>query len=292
MKPTLSTPGPRAVVVGQPAPSPAAPGPTGRGSSDSLQGLTRALGVLRLFTESDSLGARAVGGRLGLNPAVAHRILSTLAAEGFLDQDPVSRSYSLGWMTGELGDAYQRANPFFRSARSMLRDLSAATGETAALQVLRDGHRVCLLQHESTQRLRYSMVLNAPMPVTNGATDQVMRAFASPAQRAAIRGALDQAVSGAETPALMGLDVAEKLQADYSSVGPDALAKVRNQGWARGLGMREPDVGSVAVPVQADNQLFVLTVFGPRARIEAADTAELVSGLSAAAATMDNRRRT
>ncbi len=69
----------------------------------------------------------------------------------------------------------------------------------------------------------------------------------------------------------------------------EQLAKVRHQGWARGLGLREPGVGSVAVPVKADNQLFVLTVFGPQERIESADAAQLVSALSAAAATLQHR---
>ncbi len=263
---------------------------SGGGPGEGLQGLTRALRVLRLFSEGESLGVRAVGSRLGLNPAVAHRILSTLAGEGFLEQDPVSRSYGLGWVTGELGDAYQRANPIFLAARQVLRALSAATGETAALQVVRDGHRVCLMQHESNQRLRYSMVLHTPMPVTNGATDQVMRAFAGEPQLAAIRNALDEAASGAQSPAMMGLDAPQRLEADFSSVSHEQLVKVRRQGWARGLGLREPGVGSVAVPVETNNQLFVLTVFGPQDRIESADTAQLVSDLSAAAATLQNRR--
>ncbi len=267
----------------------AEPKASGDGPGNGLKGLTRALRVLRLFSECESLGARAAGARLGLNPAVAHRILSTLAGEGFLEQDPVGRSYGLGWVTGELGDAYHRANPIFLPARQVLSNLSAATGETAALQVVRNGHRVCLMQHESDQRLRYSMVLHTPMPVTNGATDQVMRAFASEAQLEAIRSALDEAASGARSPALMGLDAPQRLEADFSSVSHEQLTKVRDQGWAHGHGLRESGVGSVAVPVRADNELFVLTVFGPQERIESADTDQLISTLSAAATTLQHR---
>lgn len=253
-------------------------------AGEALQGVTRALRVLRLFAHEDALGARAVGDRLDLNSAVAHRILTTLAAEGFLTQDPDTRAFKLGWAAGELGDAYYRSDAFGHRAREVLGRLSAATGETAALQVLRDGCRVCRMQHESPQRLRYAMPLDTPMPITNGATDQVIRAFADEYEGRAIRQAIDRVAADPETIAMMSLDLPATLAADFDSVSEAQLGRVRRDGWAQGYGRRESGVGSVAVPARCNGELHVLTVFGPQDRIAATDTDQLVSLLRQAAA--------
>jgi len=256
-------------------------------SSDSLQSLGRALRVLSLFTEDSALGARAVGSHLDLSPAVAHRILSTLAEVGFLEQDSIDRTYQLGWMIGQLGDAYHHTNRFHRIARQVLRELSVLTGETAVLHVLRNGYRVCLMQHESTHPLRYSMPLHAPMPVTNGATDQVMRAFASESQVEEIRIVIERTTDGREKPTLMGLDTKEHLKIDFNSVTEKQLENVRQSRYKRGLGLRESGVGSLATVVRAASELFVLTLFGPRDRIESLDESETVAQLLTAAHTLE-----
>ena len=259
------------------------PGET-KDSSGSLQSLGRALRVLSLFTEDTALGARAVGSHLDLSPAVAHRILSTLAEVGFLEQDSTDRTYQLGWMVGQLGDAYYHTNRFHRIARQVLRELSVSTGETAALHVLRNGYRVCLMQHESSQPLRYSIPLHAPMPVTNGATDQVLRAFASEPELEEIRIVIERATEGIEKPTLMGLDTTEHLKIDFDSVTEKQLEKIRQSRYKRGLGLRESGVGSLATVVQTVSELFVLTLFGPIDRIESLDKSENVVELLAAAA--------
>lgn len=235
----------------------------------SLQSVGRALRVLRLLGEHDHLGSRAVAARLDVNPAVAHRLLTTLTAGGFVEQNSTSREYHLGPVVGELGEAYQRANPFLLAARVTLEQLGRVTGETVALQVLRDGSRRCVMQLESPQRLRYSMTLNTPMPVTNGATDQVFRAYADAKELEAVVAVIEATASGGSGAALMGLDDRDLLARDYGSISDRKLTAVRRRGWAKGLGLREAGVGSVAAPVRR-GPLYALTVFGPESRIQAA----------------------
>ncbi|MBV1879571.1 MAG: helix-turn-helix domain-containing protein [Pseudomonadales bacterium] len=261
--------------------------PVANDAGKGLQSLGRALKVLALFTDDTSLGPRAVATRLELSPAVAHRILATLAENGFLEQNAVDRTYQLGWMVGQLGNAYYQTGHFHQSARQVLKELSIETGETAALHVLRGGYRVCLMQHESSKPLRYTMPLHESMPVTNGATDRVMRAFATELEVADICEVINKVLVGEEKPSLMDLDTPEQLQIDYDSVTEKQLEKIRQQRFELGLGLRESAVGSLATPIRFDTTLFVLTIFGPIHRIEALNQPEFLTRLVAAAAALE-----
>ena len=236
---------------------------------NKLQGVVRALDVLKLLCKEDNLGVRAIAGRLGISPTVAQRVLFTLMSEGYLEQHETTRTYTLGWAAGELGNAYQKNDRFMEEAREVLDFLNEASGETAALQRLLDGTRVCVLQSESKRQLRFSMPLNLPMPVTNGATDQILRAYATEEEQERIEEVLESVVTGTSSLNLMGLDDPKTLLRDYQSVSQRTISLVRRQGFCFATGYREAGVTSVAVPVRTDRGLFALTILGPRERIPA-----------------------
>lgn len=67
----------------------------------------RALRVLEAFLAEDSeLGVLELSRQLDLDKSVIHRILSTLVARRFLEQDPETRRYRVGLRTWELGQRY------------------------------------------------------------------------------------------------------------------------------------------------------------------------------------------
>jgi DNA-binding IclR family transcriptional regulator len=77
------------------------------------------------------MGVTEVARRTNLLPSDAHRILKSLASCGFIEQNPVTRTYRLGIGLMKLGlTAFQR-NELRDAARMLLQRLSAETEATA-----------------------------------------------------------------------------------------------------------------------------------------------------------------
>ena len=73
--------------------------PTGR-----LSSVTSALLVLKVFSEDEAeIGISNLAKRLGLAKSTVHRLAVTLAAEGFLEQNPDNGRYRLGLSLFSLG---------------------------------------------------------------------------------------------------------------------------------------------------------------------------------------------
>lgn len=95
---------------------------------------TKALGILKLFNEGrPSMGLSEVARLLGRDKASVLRYLNDLESQGFLEQDPFTRSYHLGPAIARLALIREQTYPLNRAARNILRKLVADTGETAHL---------------------------------------------------------------------------------------------------------------------------------------------------------------
>ena len=66
-------------------------------SKSSLQSVSNALRVLKLFNNTDTqLGISEISRRMKIGKSTAFRLVTTLLNEGFLDQDKESSKYYLG----------------------------------------------------------------------------------------------------------------------------------------------------------------------------------------------------
>ena len=61
-----------------------------------LQTVGRALSILEMFGQENTLSLPVIANRLGVGKTIAYRLVHTLTAEGFLMQDPHTKLYSLG----------------------------------------------------------------------------------------------------------------------------------------------------------------------------------------------------
>ncbi len=96
------------------------------------------------MTAQDALAVRAeteLSRRLGLGKSTVHRLLTTLAAEGLIEQDPRTGGYRLGIVMFELGQAVAVHMDLHAAAGPVLAWLREQTGESAQVGVL-DGHEV------------------------------------------------------------------------------------------------------------------------------------------------------
>jgi len=119
------------------------------------QVVSRVSHVLRIVGEHAPQGVSTamVATEAGLTRPTAHRLLSSLAAEGFVDHDGRGR-----WLLGPelylLGTLAADRYDITELARESVRVLARETGESAFLSVRRGYETVCLLREEGSFPVR------------------------------------------------------------------------------------------------------------------------------------------
>jgi IclR family KDG regulon transcriptional repressor len=104
-----------------------------------LNTIRRAVQVLKLLSpDRPDIGVTEVAAELGIPPATAHALLSSLADGGLLRRTS-SRRYQLGWTVLELSHTLLETSCLLRAARPVMEELVAGWGETTHLAVLVDG---------------------------------------------------------------------------------------------------------------------------------------------------------
>jgi IclR family transcriptional regulator, KDG regulon repressor len=95
------------------------------------------LRVLEVFTAQDQdLALGDIAARVQLPKSSVHRLVATLLAHRFVEQDTPTRRYRLGIRLFELGSAAIHERGLQTAARPVLAHLGAQTGETCHLAVL------------------------------------------------------------------------------------------------------------------------------------------------------------
>ena len=106
------------------------------GSSYS-QSLERGLAILSAFRSGRPLlGISELGRDVGLSRSTTHRYVATLAALGYLQQDPDSKRYRLGPRVLDLGFSAINSMELREVAAPHLRELSDETGFTVNMAIL------------------------------------------------------------------------------------------------------------------------------------------------------------
>jgi len=125
-----------------------------RRPAGQVQSLTRALNLLRAIADHDGGSLSELVGRTGLPPSTAHRLLTTLESERFVQYDSGSGVWRIGLAAFLVGAGFQRTRDILRVARPFLKRLMEQSGETANIYLVNDGDIVCAAQVESRQMMR------------------------------------------------------------------------------------------------------------------------------------------
>ena len=149
--------------------------------SGRLSSVTSALHLLKVLSGADSeLGISNMAKRLGLAKSTVHRLAVTLAAEGFLEQNPDNGRYRLGLALFELGATVRRRMdvstlglPFFGALRD-------ETQEAVHLAILSQTSIMYLYNLESAQAIGMRSHLGARKPAFCTCEGRVLLAFGSP----------------------------------------------------------------------------------------------------------------
>jgi DNA-binding IclR family transcriptional regulator len=138
----------------------------------------RALAILEELADgSTSLGDVALAEKLGLHKSTVHRLVAVLQRKGFVERDPGSTKYRLGWRIFELGMAAASRLDVLERAKPYVTQLVEATGETAHFGVLRQGEVVSLVNVESSYTVRTPSTIGRHIPLHCTSQGKVILAF-------------------------------------------------------------------------------------------------------------------
>jgi IclR family acetate operon transcriptional repressor len=221
-----------------------------------VSSVDKALQVLLLLgRETEPLGVREIGRRLGMSPPTVHRLLVTMAGYDLVQQVDGRSEYRLGWACLGLGRAVLGGTELAQAAPDIARRLRDSTQETVTAQIKSGREQVVVVEAEGLHELRRRVGVGRRMPLHAGASGRAILAF------------------------LPSQEIEDYLARPLEKVGPNTvtdpaalrerLADVRRLGYTSSHQETVVGVAAASVPVFGDDGQVVgsLSVSGPEARI-------------------------
>jgi DNA-binding IclR family transcriptional regulator len=231
---------------------------SGGESLSTVRAVDRAIAVLQCFTaETPVMSVLDIQRLVGLSRPTLYRLLQTLAGTGLITAEGDPQRFRLGHGVMHLAHAWLSGIKLIDVARPIVASLREKTGETAALFVMQDDHRICVLELESHHVLHIARGIGDRGGLVVGATGKAILAFLDEDRQAAVIG---KALSRAR-------------QSEFVS----ALKAIRAQGYA--TSRSEVILGAVAIASPFFNHngevIGSIGVFGPTARVSEADVPKI-----------------
>jgi DNA-binding IclR family transcriptional regulator len=147
-----------------------------------LSSVTSALLVMKAFSaEEAEIGISSLAKRLGLAKSTVHRLAVTLAAEGFLEQNPENGRYRLGLSLFTLGALARRRMDVSNVSRPLLGALRDKYQEAATLAILSRTSIMYLHNLESGRAIGIRAYIGDLKPAACTAEGRVLLAYSPPA---------------------------------------------------------------------------------------------------------------
>ena len=221
-----------------------------------LSSVGAALRLLKEFSAQEpELGITSLAQRLGLAKSTVHRLASTLLAEGFLEQNPISERYRLGLSLFALGTLVRRRMDVSREALPYLHELRDRTGESVHLAVLERSEIMYLFNLESQQAIGVRSYLGLRKPAFCTSEGRALLAFSPPevVSRIVKKGLIPLTQNTTTEPAALH----------------ELLAQVKAKGYAVDDGESEEGMRGLAAPVWNASGAVVAAVglAGPISRL-------------------------
>jgi DNA-binding IclR family transcriptional regulator len=229
-----------------------------RPPDDLIESVDHALRVLSMLETQSELRVSLVADELGVARSTAHRLLSTLAWRGFVNQDRVSKVYRAGSALIELGLRSVSEYDLRRVAMPHMERLSHDLGETVNLLILEAGACRFIGGVQSANAVKTRLLTGTVLPAYATSGGKVLLASLPPEDLRALYPRGLKKVTGGTHRTLAGLR--------------DELALIRNSGYA--VNNEESAVGlrAVAVPVRdrIGRCIAALAVSAPTSRLNRA----------------------
>ncbi len=222
----------------------------------TIQSVSHALDVLEQFTgDTDELGVTELSKRLKLHKNNVFRLLATLEARGYIEQNKATENYRLGVRCLGLGQRFLQQAGLLRQARPVMADLAREVGETVLVSVLQGDFGVVLDAVEPSRAVRLVPRIGDLRPLHATAAGKVLLAFS------------DQGGTVGERPEPYARCTPQTI-VDPGALRVEVEAVARQQ-FALELGEHVADVGAVAVPIHdyTGTVVAALCLAGPLERL-------------------------
>jgi len=237
--------------------------------------------ILESFTRTEKeLGVTELSKRLGLHKNNVFRLLATLEHRGYIEQNKETDNYRLGPRTLQIGSIFIEQRECRRQARPILEGLTAETGETAVIAVLRATKVVFMDGVETNRTVRAVSRIGAMLQAHCTAVGKVQLAYLAPAE-------VERMYPAAELPAVTPrtLKTREALL--------NELKTVRERGLAFEDEECDLDVKALAAPVRdfSGNVIAAIGIISPASRLSGDRSAQegAASRILAAALALSSR---
>ncbi len=202
--------------------------------------LARSFQILRYLLRSseDAIGVRRIAADLKMAPSSVHRLLAGLVEEGLVKQVDEAGHYAVGLEMVRLAHMAEHRLPLHKVALPHLRELVAATNETAlvgAYDPLR--HEMMFVAvAESNQPLRYVNRVWEWMPIYAGASGLAIMAFLPESERREI-------ITRTRLTPVTDRTITEPYKLEHQ------LELIRERRYACSVGQRTPGAVAIGAPI-------------------------------------------
>src|ERR1700747_1016996 len=218
-----------------------------------IQSVAHALDVLeQFFGDVDELGVTELSKRLKLHKNNVFRLLATLEARGYIEQNKATENYRLGIKCLHLGRRYIHHMGLVRQARPILADVARKCRESAFVAIARRDGVVPLEAAEPDDRaVKIPPPIGMPLPLHCTAIGKAHLAFDPEEQ---VKSILPEQMNRYTSQTIVDL-----------AVLLEQLHRVAREGFSVGAGEFFEEVASVAVPIRDYTRPVVgsLAVAGP-----------------------------
>ncbi|RQD78720.1 MAG: IclR family transcriptional regulator [Candidatus Syntrophonatronum acetioxidans] len=202
-----------------------------------VQSVERALLLLEILSEvGEPTTLSELSEKANLNISTVHRLLHTLMANHFVEQDLNSGKYRLGLRLFEIGSKALYSLDIRQVAKPHLQEVVHKCNETANMAILEQGEVVYIEQVESQNTIKMFARIGSRGPAHCTAAGKALLAYQEMPE-------LERIISSKGLPRFTDNTITEpdKLK--------EKLEKIRKQGYALDLEEMDEGVNCIAVPI-------------------------------------------
>lgn len=148
----------------------------------SIQSVQHALQLFEVFRtnyDKDEFGVTELSKTLGLHKNNVFRLLATLSACGYIEQNPFTENYRLGIGIFNLGQKFITKLGFLRLARPFMEKIVQEIGESVYIGILREGNVIYLDLVEADHPVRIVSRVGKDVPAYCTSIGKVQLAYSS-----------------------------------------------------------------------------------------------------------------
>ncbi len=244
-----------------------------------IQSVDRALRIITYVSEKkEGMGVTELAFLLGLNKSSIFKLLSTLAAHGFIEQDQETKKYKLGYKYLELSSMLLESLDLRTQAKPYLKELESATNEVIHLVVYDQGEVVYIEKLEGNETLRTHSKVGKRASMHCTSVGKVILAHLPEDETA-------------EIIAKKGLEKHTENTITDPNIFLNELQKVRKQGYGIEVEENEEGITCIAAPIfdHKGDITAAVSISGPSTRMTAKRLEELMPLITETSKTISAR---